>query len=404
MLEGQIEKLLDEVKTIVVKNHAENYKQGKEFNVFYIQGIASDEVKVCRFIRELLDPIGSHGQGTIFLKSFVKIVLKLEEIFSDDDYSKARVTREEKIDEDRRIDLVIRIKDRILPIEVKVFAKDQKDQFFDYYNYAVSMDPKTKIYYLTLRGDDPSDVSKKSLKEEQYECISFSDEILKWLDECIRAEELLQMYPVKEVLIQFRSIIRDLTGMQKGKLRMEIKEKIESSYDSVMAALQISNALADVKADKMKEVLGCIKAYMSGLGYKELPNTNEELIDTYYGSQKKTWPGLSYEIPVTDPSLLGKLHFRFELEERLYFGMCPSTSKAKTPDGTNYVREHLTPSSMDTKTTEAWYWWAHVHKDNTANFWHQNDEFWKLYDESGFNEYMSEIYSTINAVVKDILG
>ena len=404
MLEGQIEKLLDEVKTIIVKNHAENYKQGKEFNVFYIQGIASDEVKVCRFIRELLDPRGSHGQGTIFLKSFVKNVLKVEESFSDDEYSKAHVTREELIDDSRRIDLVIRIKGRLFPIEVKVYAEDQDSQCFDYYKYAVRKDHRTKIYYLTLDGHEPSDVSKQSLTTSQYVCVSFSDEILKWLDECIRAEEILQIYSVKEVLIQFRSIIRDLTGRQKGKLRMEIKEKIESSYKSVIAALQISNALADVKADKMKEVFVCIKDYMSGLGYKELPNTNEALIDTYYGSQKKTWPGLSYEIPVTDPYLHGKLHFRFELEERWYFGVCPSVSKAKTSEGTSYVRDHLTPSCLNTKETEAWYWWSYLHKDNSANFWHQNDEFWKLYDESGFNEYMSEICSTIDSVVKDILG
>ena len=68
---------------------------------------------------------------------------------------------------------------------------------------------------------------------------------------------------------------------------MEIKEKIESSYDNVMAAVQIANTLSDVKADKMKEVFRCIKDYMSNLGYKELPGSWENEIDTYYGAGRR---------------------------------------------------------------------------------------------------------------------
>ncbi len=405
MQEGRIAQLLEDVKTVVIQHKAENYKQGKDFNVFYVQGIAEDEVKVCRFIKELLDPRGSHGQGTVFLKSFARNVLKVEEtFFSDEEYQKARITREERIDNSRRIDIVIRIKDRIFPLEVKIYAGDQERQCFDYYNYVCRKDPQTKVYYLTLDGHEPSDESKMTLKENQYECIAFSEEILNWLDDCVKATELEQIYPVRETIIQFRTVIRDLTGMQKGKLRMEIKDRIGSTYDNVMAAVQIANALPEIKADKMKEVFRCISDHMSNLGYEELPGHWEKEIDTYYGVRKKTWPGLSYEIPVQDPKLKGKLCLRFELEERLYFGICPTIAKAKTPEAANYIRENLTPSCLDSKETEAWYWWAYLHKDNSANYWHENDEYWKLFDESGFDEYMDEVYSTIDLVVKEILG
>ena len=68
--------LLEEVRVLVTSHRAENFRNGKEFNVFYIQRIASSEVHICRFLRELLDPLGSHGQGSIFLKKFIRIVLK----------------------------------------------------------------------------------------------------------------------------------------------------------------------------------------------------------------------------------------------------------------------------------------------------------------------------------------
>lgn len=404
--------LLDEVKTIIVKDHAESFKQGKEFNVFYIQGTASKEVKVCRFIRELLDPNGSHGQGTLFLNSFVKNVLKIDEsTFLEDDYSKAQVTREVVIDESRRIDLLIRIKDRFFPIEVKVYAKDQDKQCIDYYNYAVNKDSNAKIYYLTLDGHKPSDDSKGTLDKSQIECIAFSDEILKWLDECIVAEEISQIYSVRELLIQFRSVIRDLTGMQKGKRRMEIKEKIESSYDNVMAAVQIANTLPDIKADKMKEVFRCIKEHMEKYKELEISEDWDNEIDTYYGSKKKTWPGLSYKIPVEDSILKGKLRLRFEVEESLYFGICPQTPKAKISEAGQYVQEKLTPPCLDGKNldkvhsdSDSWYWWAYVHKDNPVNYWCENNNYWKLFDETYFDEYMNEIYTTIDSVAKSILG
>ncbi|MBP5652696.1 MAG: hypothetical protein J6X17_04675 [Lachnospiraceae bacterium] len=43
-----------------------------------------------------MDPNGSHGQGDIFLRKFIEIVLKAEMyIFSDIEYQQARVVCEE---------------------------------------------------------------------------------------------------------------------------------------------------------------------------------------------------------------------------------------------------------------------------------------------------------------------
>ena len=126
--------LLDDAKQIVDRYYRENAKQGEKFNIFYIQGTASDEVRVCRLIRELLDPKGSHGQGAFFLKRFMKTVLQDKEDFSDDDYKNAQVDRELIINDARRIDIVIQIKNRLFPMEVKIYADDQENQCIDYYN------------------------------------------------------------------------------------------------------------------------------------------------------------------------------------------------------------------------------------------------------------------------------
>ena len=412
MNEQQFNQLLDDVKTIIVRNRAENYKQGKAFNVFWVEGIASDEVRVCRFIRELLDPRGSHGQGSVFLKSFIKNVFQLEEnSFTDNEYAKAVVAREELIDESRRIDLVIKVKNRVFPIEVKVYAQDQDRQCFDYYKYAVNLDPEAKIFYLTLDGHEPSKESKCDLSEAQYVCLSFSDEILKWLDDCIRSEEILQVYSVKEVLIQFRTVIRDLTGIQKGKLGMEIKEKIEISSENMIAAVQIAGTLPLIKTEKIKNVFDSIKSHMEKLGYKEcLDHYINESSMYYDGRKSSTYPSINYVIPVDSDLLNGKIVLRFEIDHRLFFGVAPWNGEnnwncEKNLEAKEYVDKKLIPSKVNVKKeTSNWYWWKYLDEETPINYRCENEEYYKLYDPDFYQNYLDRVFSIIDSSVKDILG
>ena len=401
--------LLEEVRVLVASHRAENFRNGKEFNVFYIQRIASSEVQICRFLRELLDPLGSHGQGSIFLKKFIRIVLKPADIgFSDTEYNNAKIICEEFIDNSRRIDIVIHIGNRLFPIEVKVYAGDQDKQCQDYYNYAVKKDPEVKVYYLTLDGHEPGSESKGKLSTEQFQCISFDQEILNWLEVSISAEEIEQIYSVRELLVQFRNVIRDLTSKSGGKLAMEIKDKIMSSHDNLVAAMEIASVLPDIKADKMREVFSSIKNYMEQKGYLDCIDQYEEQTNNFYKKYKvgNTWPSINYIIPVNDDKLHNKLVLRFEINEQLYFGVCPwngenNWTEGKTDYGERYVTTKLMPQKG--KSEKNWYWWRHLGEDSSVNFISPNQGYLRLFDEAGFKEYMNIVFSTIYSVVDDIL-
>lgn len=68
-----INQLLNEIQTI-----SESYKRvaeatGENFNIFSVLQMESDEVKThSRFLAELLNPKGSHGQKDVFLKKFIE--------------------------------------------------------------------------------------------------------------------------------------------------------------------------------------------------------------------------------------------------------------------------------------------------------------------------------------------
>ena len=405
MNDNRLNVFLEEISLLSASYRAEKLKSGREFNVFSIQRIASDERRVCRFLRELLDPNGSHGQGDFFLRKFVDG--RLQDIsVRDYDYRHARVVCEETIDELRRIDIVIRIGRRLIPLEVKLFAKDQDKQCMDYYNYAVEIDPETKLYYLTLDGHEPNKESRGTLLDTQFSCLSFSKDIICWLDECIASKELEQVYPVREILIQFRNVIEDLIGEQGGKLSMQIKEKIEASYENVIAAMKIERALKEVKIDKMREVFQAIKNHLAEKGYKECVESYRDESAQYYTNHKKPLPSLNIILPIDNEAMKENLVLRFEIDHRLYCGVY-SWNGNNNPDITKddqileYVKQHLLPTNTETeKDSSEWYWWKYLNCESDVNYRYCNQEYMRLFDKEFYTQYINDVFTQIDGIIK----
>lgn len=96
--------------------------------------MSDKEVLMCRVLADFLNPNGMHGKGTKYLEQF------LDEVLHRKDYKliceKAHVFKEYLIGEDRRIDIVIETREVFIPIEVKIHAREQRAQCYDYYMYA----------------------------------------------------------------------------------------------------------------------------------------------------------------------------------------------------------------------------------------------------------------------------
>ena len=155
-------------------------------NILYMLGIHYNEVVICRLIKAIIEPNGFHGLGNRPFELFMRNVLGVEEDF-EIGKGHAEIVLEEQIDNNRRIDIAIYYSNNdkvfVYPIEVKIWAKDQDRQLYDYYNYYKHKPDKTKIkkiYYLTPDGHDPSQESRGNLKDE-IETISFVEEIKEYL-------------------------------------------------------------------------------------------------------------------------------------------------------------------------------------------------------------------------------
>ena len=126
----QEEIMLRQAAAISEKYELLRKETGSNFNIFEIANIATNEVKICRVIYELLSPLGCHYQGSIYLKLFMEKVLGIENV-DEAELKSAKVYRERVIKNDRRIDLLIETDKRMIPIKVKIYAKEQSDQCYD---------------------------------------------------------------------------------------------------------------------------------------------------------------------------------------------------------------------------------------------------------------------------------
>jgi len=239
-----VDKLLDQVKIIRRKHDELDRISGSHFNFFSAASVSTNEVVICSVIRELIDPKGSHAQGSIYLKLFLKYVLQLDpKIYEAIDLNSVCVERERKIDNKRRIDLYISIPGKMcIPIEAKIYAGDQKNQCYDYYKYAIN----SPIYYLTLDGHEPSEYSRKDLTENQIKLISFEKEILVWLEECLKRPETIRITSIRELIIQFIDLLQDLTGQVEDALERDIVEIILKSRENLETADQIASIMKSI--------------------------------------------------------------------------------------------------------------------------------------------------------------
>ena len=153
--------LAPRLETAQVLERELDAKLARRFNVFdYLKsksGPRVKEVTLSRVIADLLDPSGSHGQGTLFLECLLRgLDLDWE---SEISLQGARIGVERQIDGNRRLDVSVHIgKDHCLAIENKPYAPDQPNQVKDYLCGLMKY-KKSLLIYLSASGGPPAEDS-----------------------------------------------------------------------------------------------------------------------------------------------------------------------------------------------------------------------------------------------------
>ena len=203
---------------------------GENFNIFTILDRETDEVKThSAIIADLLNPVGLHGQGEVFVRLFLDRFLDRPKIETRGDLRRAQVGTEVDVGVHGRIDILFRMDNFCVVIENKIHADDQRRQLERYNRYATEIakfaDDRVQLLYLTLHGSEPEEYSLGSLPPGKVRCISYESDITGWLDACIR--EVARIPQIRELLVQYQVLLRKLTGRHEGNLIMALDEVLK---------------------------------------------------------------------------------------------------------------------------------------------------------------------------------
>lgn len=401
-----IQKILSEISIISKKHDQIDQSTGRCFNIFDITNISDKEVQICRVIAELINPKGRHYQKGKYLKLFCETVLGIIDV-TIDNCNRAKIDREKVIDKDRRIDLFIEIADKKIPIETKIGAPDLDGQCKDYFNYAKN----SPIYYLTSDGHEPSPDSRVDLTDEQLTCISFETHILQWLGECLKDKETIKLSPIREILLQFEAVVRNLTGQLEEDKAMEIKELLTQSSENMKSAVAIEKNIKYAKIDIMKKLFGEIEIALGKdtcSNFRSYNAKNYELCNDYYKTGKSTLPGINYFWKNTSKKDV-VIWLRVQINHRIYVGLysAKNNEDAGIQLDENDIEKLLGELKPDINDWKVYLEYlpkggCNIADDNpeTPNFKELNPAFFDLFDDNKRKEFIDESVQRIKNLME----
>ena len=273
--ELDIQRFFQEVASICALGQAqqeERNRKGENYNLFSILSIERYELKHSALIANLLDPKGSHGCGDAFLRAFFEIALKGTaypfESSTPPDSCTEYYTGPIAGDTGGRIDILVKSSHYGLIIENKIYAGDQDKQLTRYDNYGKETFGADGylLVYLTLYGCDASKESTatKSAEEVGYLRLSYAEDILRWLEQCVRLADNKPL--VRESLNQYIRTIKQLTYQDMN--QEDIQKIIDLAVDhpEVVATLS-SKRDAIAQGIREKYIFAKLKEYADQKGW-----------------------------------------------------------------------------------------------------------------------------------------
>lgn len=365
--------LLSLTSKIAEKYHAIDRATGQQFNVFSILGLESAEVKThSAFLAELLNPKGSHYQGDLFLKLFLNH-LEIENFNTSNasvEVEKHIGTIDDKYESGGQIDLYISDNNsppNIIIIENKIWAGDQYNQLKRYQNYATSKTSENRIslYYLTPSGSSPSSESKVDLIENKdFKLLSYSSDILQWLEECLKAITLKEYLRVN--ISQYINIIRKMTNQAENSEMTKELAILYKNKDFFDGFFELEKAMKYYKFEAQKNFWESLIEHLEDskiifqYGYSNSKDNKEYLIDRVKkytdGGNNLYFFGLHILLGELNDSI--RIFFKIGMYYRLYFGIQCINNDNKIikqnefPDQLNEIKEKL--EGQLTKSVKKW--------------------------------------------------
>jgi predicted DNA-binding protein len=412
----EIEQLLSEATKYLNEEYAPKIRKGEKFNLFKTINVTADEVRLhSRFLAELLNPAGTHGQESFFLNKFKnhiqpalekgkknnvlhKNLVTSDSIFSEKAVVKIEYTPSEKLESETnsRLDILIESSDRkkAIIIENKIYADEQPTQLKRYKQFGETKYGSGNfiLFYLTLDGKISQHESIDNLASgTDYYCLSYKQEIITFLNSCL--SELSDATHLRVIIEHYIDLIKDLT--MKEDVHEKIIDLIIDSKENYQSAQLISSQLKLAQNKIQKDFW--IKLYKKM--QVEFDTEKSDLANDAYADESnlfevvESYPTLFVKKEVEVNSQKRYLSIAIQLGKRsIYFGFPDTIANPKygNSDATfqEEVRTHLAGQSM--KSDKWWLGWKYFNCHQIDFSSHENISNEIVHDIA--NELKSSLY------------
>lgn len=385
--------LLSEVQTIVKSYSRINKMSGQSFNLFSLLRKENEEVPLhSMFIAELLNPKGSHQQGTLYLDLFLTQLGIKKFQTKDAKCYKEYYTGAIQDNKTRggNIDILIRsVKGDIIKIENKIDADEQENQLLRYHNFQSN----GRLIYLTLPGEESKVHEELERLGVDYQQISYKKDIKEWLEACIEKSATVPI--VRESIVQYLNLVKKLTFQNINKeMSKEIAKKITQSKESFDAYRSMRKTENEIFKNVVQdELIPFFEKFATENGLlvhnleKSLVIERKQFVGFFYTHEKLKKYGL-------------KLAVQFHNSENrdMYYGLSFNT---KNPDE-NLIHQTIAEEAkrvMD-KVKEPDGWWL------CSSFWEEYKK-WEDVDtlyKMAYGSFQDEFETKMKAVLKMALS
>ncbi|MDD7660625.1 MAG: PD-(D/E)XK nuclease family protein [Bacteroidales bacterium] len=192
-------------------------------------------------------------------------------------------TTNKTMTEGGRIDLLIKSGNKVIVIENKIYADDQKTQMKRYQNFCQQYDDY-RLLYLNLDGIEPSEDSIVDMVlDEDYHIISYSEDLLYWLEQCKKVCKNRML--VLSSIVQYSNLIKELTNQMNDNTEKELMSLL-SSKDNMEKTAIILDRYQEHKDKLFEEQF--VKKIVSWAKRQDMEVT-DEYVNFPFAIRPKSW-------------------------------------------------------------------------------------------------------------------
>ncbi|OBT07870.1 hypothetical protein A9264_05215 [Vibrio sp. UCD-FRSSP16_10] len=394
MNEMNIQQRLTQSEQLIamVQQYKKQLVKPDSYNLFTVLRSKSDEVRLhSRFLADLLNPNGKHGLNDIPLKRLLDETLKIDVLKGSYDFDVK--VEHQNID----IFLVNQITKQAIIIENKIYANDQDQQLLRYYLIAEEEGYEDiNVAYLTLNGDSPDQCSIEgkfgSLKKKPI-LLSYREDINVWIQRII--EKSAQMPALRESLIQYIDILRELTGMSNNREYIQALKKLLIDTNCIDVVDNLQEAHNELKLDSQvvfwESLLSKVKLEFGSLSDDSLKDDDSQLKDLVakFMVSRSGVNHIKIAVPL-DKFEHSDLCVQIENNESLFIGIFNDPSKKNT----DLINTVPTEGYQNNKNHDWWPVYKHIDFYGNWYFKHLNsDQIKSLHDKAYVDTFTDHIIS-----------